>query len=200
MLKGIIAARLIVACLRELLGEIRMIGWLLLRLLACWSSWCWRLIWTQKYHLLIIIWEVLWKYAIVCTSNTLIIGCCLWSIDHHIECLVHSLFLLRMIRCFFCVSIGLRLSDLIALRPDEPILFVANFWSNSVLKWLINDARWWNIILLLFGLLSATFKDLRDQVPQLLLSILIIGWSMNFILLADPSLGVSKCVFLRRLL
>ena len=83
------------------------------------------------------------------TYHALVVGCCVRPIDHHVECLIDRQLLLRVIRGLILVLlftlIQLRmLSELTALGPDEPVLFVADLGSNPILKLFINDTllRW----------------------------------------------------------
>ncbi len=137
----IIAACLHIAGLRELLSKV----WIILLLLMLSKSSSRSLIRTQQNNLVVVL-NIFRHQRIVSAHHAFIIGCRLWSIDHHVECLVHYQLLWRVIRWlvvhifFLLVLLRCLLSVLrSAFRPDKPILLVSNFRCYSILKLLIYD-------------------------------------------------------------
>jgi hypothetical protein len=132
------------------------------------------IVWSQK-HYLIVVRVIFRQYTIVgILSNDAFIVWCLRSIHHHIDRLVHSIFiLLLMVLLVLCVLV---VFELCSLRPYKPVLFVANFGSNPRLK-LFTDLSW--LLTLIIGRYMfsrkifplnerSVLKNLRYQWTQLL--------------------------------
>ena len=94
----------------------------------------------------------------------------MWSIHHHIKGLIHRCFLL--ITIVFFRFLVLVVFELRSFGPDEPVVFITDFWWNARLKLLTDLPRLLNFIFtcsLKFSRNRSTImKNLRYERAQLL--------------------------------